>query len=139
MAKEGKTFLVIEDNANDAALIRRAFDSLDNCRAFVSRNLSEARAYILGSGFYENREQYPFPNAVICDYRLGGESGVEFLDWLQKKANLQALPVIILSGAASDKEMLAAKKAGAVDVRRKPGRLEDLQEMLKELALKLCA
>jgi DNA-binding response OmpR family regulator len=137
-SKHGKAFLVIEDSADDAALIRRAFDTIESCRAFVCRNNSEAEAYIQGAGMYQNRELYPFPNAVICDLRLGDESGMQFLSWLKSKSEFPNLPVIILSGAASAKDTVAAKNLGVVDVLRKPARFEDLQIMLTDLAAKLC-
>ena len=46
--------LVLEDDAGDAILIRRAFTG-QTCRAFICRNTSEARAYFLGSGMYSER------------------------------------------------------------------------------------
>jgi DNA-binding response OmpR family regulator len=137
--KRGKTFLVIEDSADDAVLIRRAFDAMESCHAFVCRNISEGKAYVQGAGMYQNRQQYPFPNAVICDLLLGEESGMQFLAWLRTKSESPKLPVIILSGAASAKEMAAAINLGADDVLRKPARFEDLQAMLMDLAAKLCS
>jgi two-component system chemotaxis response regulator CheY len=135
--KRQKNFLVIEDKAEDADLIRKAFGTLQTCHAFVCRNLSEGRAYVQGSGMYRNRELYPFPNAVICDNQLGGESGVEFVKWLKSTPEFQNLPVIVLS-SVSDTQFLTAKKLGAVDVFRKPDRFEELQRMLADLAAKLC-
>jgi CheY-like chemotaxis protein len=134
--KTGKTFLVIEDNADDATLIRRAFDTVESCNAFVCRNISEARAYIQGAGMYKDRGQFTFPNGVICDLRLGEESGTQFLTWL-KGTEFSKLPVFILSGA-TPKELAAARSFGAVAVLRKPGKFEELQSMLNDLAGKLC-
>ena len=136
--KQRKMFLVIEDNADDAALIRTAFDALDACSAFVCRNLSEAKAFLCGAGMYTDRATFPFPNAVICDLNLGGESGVEFVEWLTRSADLQNLPVIILTGSTSEEEISAAQTRGAVAVLKKPARIEDLRSMLSDLANKLC-
>src|SRR5258706_1396640 len=136
--EDGKTFLVIEDSAEDAALIRLAFATVKSCRAFVCRNLSEARAYVHGAGMYADRERYPFPNAVICDLRLGGESGVEFVAWLKSTPNFMSLPIIILSSSPTPKDLIAAKSLGAVDVLQKPARFEDLRAMLADMAGKLC-
>src|SRR5436305_11482190 len=69
------TFLVLEDDANDALLIRRAFTNAA-CRAFVCRNTSEARAYLVGAGMYGNRDRFPFPDIFMTDLRLGDESGI---------------------------------------------------------------
>jgi CheY-like chemotaxis protein len=136
--KRRKAFLVIEDSADDAVLIRRAFDSIEGCHAVICRNISEAKAYVQGAGMYQDRTEFPFPNAVICDLWLGGESGNEFLQWL-KRTNFRALPVYVLSGCNSPKDFLAAKKLGAVDILKKPADLGDLQRMLTDVASKLCA
>lgn len=138
MSQSDKTFLVIEDNAEDAALIRKAFESLDSCAAFVCRNLGEGKAYVNGSGMYADRLKHPFPRAVICDLNAGGESGVDFIEWL-KGTDFRNLPVIILTGSTSKKDIFAAERRGAMAVLKKPGGIEDLRSMLTDLASKLCA
>jgi CheY-like chemotaxis protein len=138
MAKQAKTFLVIEDTADDAMLIQRAFKSVGDCQAFICRNLSEARAYVQGSGMYQNRDNFPFPNAVISDLHLGFESGVEFVKWMKSNAPFASMPVIILTGTANAPDCEEARQAGAVDILKKPARYEDLKMMLHDLAAKLC-
>lgn len=135
----GKTFLVIEDSADDALLIRRAFAALEACQAIVCRNLSEAKAYMNGAGLYQDRTKYPFPNAIICDLHIGFESGVEFVVWIKAHEAFKDMPVIILTGTATTSEAVTAKQKGALDVLRKPSRFEDLRTMLNDLAAKLCA
>jgi DNA-binding response OmpR family regulator len=135
----GKTFLVIEDNPADAALIRQAFDALAACKAFVCRNLSEAKAYLHGSGMYSDRTKYPFPNAVICDLNLCGESGVEFAAWLKSSSNFEKMPIVILTGSSSEDDITAARRRGAISVLRKPARFEELRAMLADTASKLCS
>ncbi|HUS35530.1 MAG TPA: response regulator [Verrucomicrobiae bacterium] len=132
-----KNFLVIEDNGDDAFLIKRAFNSTSSCQAFVCRNLGEAKDYLNGSGMYGNREKFPFPNAVISDMRLGSESAVDFLKWI-KGEDYRAMPVFVLSGIASTGECAGAKELGAVEVLRKPAKFEDLRNMMQDLAEKLC-
>ncbi|HUS12067.1 MAG TPA: response regulator [Pyrinomonadaceae bacterium] len=139
MIEKPKLFLVIEDNADDAALVRAAFDLLESCSAFVCRNLSEAKAYLNGSGMYANRSTHPFPRAVICDLNVGGESGFEFVAWLKTTADFTELPVIILTGSTSEQDISAAQRRGAIAVLKKPARIEDLRSMLSDMASKLCA
>jgi two-component system response regulator len=134
-----KSFLVVEDNAEDADLIRLAFSSLESCNAFVCRNLSEARAYMQGSGMYADRVAHPFPNAVICDLNLSGESGVEFVGWLNTTADYKTLPVFVLTGSTSEADISAARKRGAVSVLKKPPGFDQLRLMLNDMAAKLCS
>jgi CheY-like chemotaxis protein len=132
-----KTFLVLEDDANDAILIRRAFTNAA-CRAFVCRNTSEARAYLQGAGMYADRERFPFPEVFVTDLRLGEESGVLFLSWLRSREELKDLPVIVLSGAATPADIAAVKRLGASRILQKPGDPEGLQTLLLNLASQLC-
>jgi CheY-like chemotaxis protein len=134
-----KNYLVIEDDLDDALLIKRAFKGLDSCSVFVCRNLGEAKAYLAGAGIYRNREQFPFPNAIICDMHLGFESAGDFLKWIKASPEFHSMPVTILTGTASTREAAMAKELGALEVLRKPNRLEDLRQMLADLAAKLCS
>jgi len=132
------TFLVLEDDANDALLIRRAFTNAA-CHAFVCRNTSEARAYLVGAGMYGDRARFPFPDIFMTDLRLGDESGLQFLEWIRNKAELRDLPVIVLSGSATAKDIAVAKNLGAERIWQKPGDPAVLQEMIKQVANEFCA
>src|SRR5438045_1260493 len=70
-----KTFLILEDDANDALLIRRAFTN-SACWAFVCRNTSEARAYLQGAGMYADRSRFPFPDMYVTNLRSGDETAI---------------------------------------------------------------
>jgi CheY-like chemotaxis protein len=132
------TFLVLEDDANDALLIRRAFTNAA-CQAFVCRNTSEARAYLVGAGMYADRTRFPPPEVFMTDLRLGDESGLQFLEWLRSKEEFRDLPVLVLSGSVSPKEMAAAKALGVARVWHKPGDAAKLQTMVKEVAEAYCS
>jgi CheY-like chemotaxis protein len=132
------TFLVLEDDANDALLIRRAFTNAA-CHAFVCRNTSEARAYLVGAGMYGDRSRFPFPDIFMTDLRLGDESGLQFLEWLRSKDELHELPVIVLSGSPSPKDIAAAKSMGVLRVWHKPRDPAVLQSMIKQLADEFCS
>jgi CheY-like chemotaxis protein len=136
----GRTFLVIEDDANDAFLIRRAFteEAPPDMFVFVCRNTSEARAYLLGAGMYSDRHKFPFPEVIVSDVRIGEESGLLFLEWLRGIPNLRDIPVIMLTGSASQREMDIATNLGAVKVLRKPSDVNRLKQMLLKVIAELC-
>ena len=71
------------------------------------------------------------PDVILLDVRLPGMSGVEFL-------NLQAVrdsevPVVVVSGVATEMEARACLKLGALDFIRKPVTLERLGQVLAYL------
>jgi CheY-like chemotaxis protein len=133
-------FLIVENDANDAFLIKRALGRVANCgSSFVCRNASEAKAYLRGAGMYSDRKMYPTPNVIITDLRMEGESGIEFVEWIrQQEEPIKSKAVIILTGSASRLQMDAAEKVGAQRVYRKPTRLEDLEELLLNIAEEFC-
>lgn len=131
------TFLILEDDANDALLIRRAFTSAA-CRAFVCRNTSEARAYLVGAGMYENRHRYPFPDIFITDLRLGDESGMQFLQWIRSKEEFKGLPVIILTASTSPRDVAQAKRLGVSRFVQKPGNPAELELLVLKFSRQFC-
>jgi CheY-like chemotaxis protein len=132
-----KTFLVLEDDANDAILIRRAFTNAE-CRVFVCRNTSEARAYLLGAGMYGNRERFPFPEIFVTDLRLVGESGVQFFTWLRGREEFKALPVVVFSGTATPDDIEAVKRLGAARILQKPADPAAMERLLLKFSEEIC-
>lgn len=132
-----KTFLFLEDEADDAILIRRAFTN-SVCRAFVCRNTSEAKAYLLGAGMYSDRDRFPFPEIFVSDIQLGEESGVNFLDWLRGQPRLKHIPVIVLSGKATPQDIHSLKGLDVDRFLEKPADPFRLESLLLGLAAELC-
>jgi len=134
-------FLIVENDANDAFLIKRALLNTGHCgTSVVCRNPGEARAYLLGAGMYADRERYPLPDVIISDLKMGEESGVELVEWIrQQEPPLGQTTVIILTGSASPLQFDAAERVGAQRVYRKPNRLEDLEKLLASIASEFCA
>jgi DNA-binding response OmpR family regulator len=135
--QDRKTFLILEDDANDAILIRRAFMRA-GCNAFICRNTSEARAYLLGAGMYSERDKFPSPEIFVLDIRLGEESGVDFLAWLRSKNEFRDLTVIVLSGAATPEDVRAVKRLGVSNVLQKPSDPIAFQDLLAIVSRELC-
>ncbi|HUS35523.1 MAG TPA: response regulator [Verrucomicrobiae bacterium] len=136
-APQRTNVLVLEDDANDAILIRRAFTG-QTCRAFICRNTSEARAYFLGSGMYSDRNSYPFPELFVTDLRLGEESGIQFLAWVRAFDGAKDLPVIVLSGAVTPSDILAVQALGATRILIKPADPIAMQDLLIVTSRELC-
>ncbi|HUS35298.1 MAG TPA: hypothetical protein VM680_08110 [Verrucomicrobiae bacterium] len=132
-----RTILIIEENAHTANLVRAAFAKLESCDAFVCRNNSEAKAYLLGAGMYKDREKYPFPRAIVSDPGTNDNPGLDLLRWVKSESNCAHLPVYVLVSRSNLDEALA-KELGAAKVFKKPTATEELQDLLSDLAMKLC-
>ena len=105
----------------------------------MCRNPSEAKSYLRGAGMYADRKRFPFPHVLLTDLRMGAESGIELVAWIRaQEPPIKDLKVIILTGSASELQWDAAMKV-AQQVHRKPTRLEDLEQLMSNIATEFCS
>ena len=71
------------------------------------------------------------PHTILLDVRLPGMSGVEFLSLASVRES--EVPIIVVSGVATESEARACLKLGALDFIRKPVTLERLGQVLAYL------
>jgi PAS domain S-box-containing protein len=120
--------LILEDNANDAALMEGALRNggLD----FTAQKIQTR------DEFLKAIKDSP-PDAVLADYALPGFGGMEALTLLRQQH--ADMPVVMVSGAVGDEKVAELMKAGAADFVPKD-RLEKLapamKRALRELAEK---
>ena len=106
--------LCIDDNPDSIVITKRVLDRLTG---YVVESAGDAAA-----GLARIAEQ-PY-DAVICDYRLPGTSGVELLHQLQTAG--RSLPIIITTSAGSERVAVEAMKVGAYDYVVKDAAYEEL-------------
>jgi len=129
-------FLVIENDPDEVFLINRAFSKVKGpVTVGISRNLSEAKAYLKGAGMYADRSQYPLPDIILSDLHLAIETGFDFLDWIKREPALAEIPVLILTGSSMPGEIERALRMGAAQVILKPSENSSLSTMLDALAV----
>ena len=85
------------------------------------RNFDEARDYLEGRGTYANRRYYPLPDLIVTDFKMRGQTGVEFLRWLRAEKRYAEIPVVMFSGTASPQDKAAALENGALAFFAKSG------------------
>ena len=103
--------LVVEDDADTRETLR---DVLSN-EGFEVRLAGRAEEAVDAVTTFER------PSLVLLDSRLQGMSGVEFLDWMQTRRDLDDVPVVMVSG---DSSSVPHERAAAL--LRKPYDLETL-------------
>lgn len=122
--------LLIEDNADDAELTRRAL-----ARAHIGNELTvvttgEQALELLYRQALNDTEDYGF---ILLDLGLPGMDGREVLARIWNDRRLRHIPVIVLTGSASDEDMLRSYKSGAVAFLRKPVEVDRLIRAVSEL------
>lgn len=123
--------LSVEDDANDALLLKRAFikNGINN-PVHTSPDGADAIAYLQGHGRYQDRSAYPFPGVVISDIKMPRVNGLELLQWLRSHPECQVIPVLILSGSRLDEDIRAAYRLGVNAYLHKPSSFEELVETM---------
>ena len=113
--------LLVEDNQDDIALVRRALAKTKIVNPLqVVHSGEEALEYLVGTGRYTNREEYPLPELVLLDLKLPGLDGFQVLRWIRQQPGLTALRVVVLTSSNDLQDPTLAYEAGANSFLIKP-------------------
>jgi CheY-like chemotaxis protein len=128
------TVLLVEDNDDDVFLMQRALKQAKiNFPLQVVVNGQEALDYLNGAGKFSNRAQYPVPGLIFLDLKLPYIHGFEVLDWIRQHEPLKALPVIVLTSSAEDRDRQRAQALDAKAFLVKPPNPEMLLQAMRFL------
>jgi len=85
----------LEDNEDDSYLLRHALKSAGvSCRLEVISTSLAARSFLT--------EYSPkAPDLIVCDLGLAGTCGLDLLEWIRAQSHLEAVPIILVTGALS--------------------------------------
>ncbi|MCR9166342.1 MAG: response regulator [Nannocystaceae bacterium] len=123
--------LLVEDNPADVELTRRA---LVRQRRFeivgIVKDGVEALAFLKQEPPFEEVER---PDLVLLDLDLPRRNGFEVLRELKEIPELQATPVVVLSGTTRRDAPSLAFQTHAVSFIRKPNNLSDYRRVANQL------
>jgi len=126
------TILLVEDDDNDATLVRMAFqkNAILNPVQWAKDGL-EAVAYLNGDGAFANRQLYPFPEVLILDLKMPRMGGLELLAWIRDHPEYRVIPTIIMTSSRMDADIEKAYNLGANTYMVKPASFDELARMVK--------
>ena len=126
--------LIVEDDANDAYFIQRAFQHSGVIRVpHICKNGNDAIRYLEGKGEYADRRQFPFPNVLITDLKMPLGSGFELLEWIRDHPDLRVIPTVIVSSSSMPHDVKYAYCLGANAYLTKPSDPTEFREMFAVL------
>jgi CheY-like chemotaxis protein len=126
------TILLVEDEENDALLVKMAFKKNDIPNPVQwARDGLEAIAYLNGEGDFADRNRYPFPEVLILDLKMPRMGGLELLGWIRDHPEFRVIPTIIMSASKLDSDVEKAYSLGANTYMIKPSAFDDLAKMVK--------
>ena len=124
--------LLVEDNADDAILLRRALRKSGlRLRLEVVNHGDAAVDYLGNAGAYADRRRHPRPQLVLLDVKLPRRSGHEVLEWVRQQPALDAMPVIVLTSSGEEDDVRRAYALRASSYLRKPLTFDGLVALLR--------
>ena len=122
-----RPILLVEDDANDALIVRDTLAQLNLMnRVEVAPTAEAARNFV----------KRKMPALIISDIHLPGESGMDFLHWLREQPPpLGNVPVIIMSVSTEEVHHVRASSLRALLFMTKPIKEEVLLDQLRGLGL----
>ena len=122
-----RPILLIEDDANDALLVRETLAQLNLVNDVITATSAESARVSV---------KRAVPALIICDIHLGRESGIDFLNWLRDQpVPLGSVPVIMMSVSTDETHHMRASALRALLFMTKPINQDVLLDQLRGLGL----
>jgi len=113
--------LLVEDNASDIELARRALRKSRVLNEVVCvEDGAEAIDYLFGTGAYQGRDPDDPPALTLLDINLPKLSGLDVLRRIRADPRTRRMPVVILTSSAEDRDVAAGYDLGVNSYIRKP-------------------
>ena len=135
MRIERRAILLVEDNARDEELTRRAMrkNRIQN-EVVVARDGQEALDYLFAEGAHAGRDG-KLPELVLLDLKLPKIGGLEVLRRLRADERTRLQPIVILTSSAEEADRLAGYGHGANSYVRKPVDFVTFMEAVRQIGL----
>lgn len=136
MGSNEKVILLVEDNADDEALTKRALkkNNILN-QVVVARDGVEALDYLFGTGAYAGRDLSVMPTIILLDLKLPKVDGLEVLKRLRADPRTRLLPVVVLTSSKEEQDLAQSYTIGVNSYIRKPVDFDQFMEAVKQLGL----
>ena len=126
--------LLVEDNDAHTKLILRAFkeDRLANPVNCV-RDGEEALDFLYQRGNYDDPDKSPRPDMILLDLKLPKIDGLEVLKTVKEDANLQSIPVVVLTSSTDERDVHQAYRHYVNSYISKPVDFDKFRQVVQEL------
>jgi two-component system response regulator len=132
----GKIVLLVEDNADDAALTLRAFKRSHLLNPItVVRDGVEALDFLFARGPHSHRASAPLPTVVLLDLNLPKLDGLGVLRAIRADERTRVLPVVVLTSSREEQDLVSSYSLGANSYVRKPVDFAEFLEAAKVLGI----
>jgi CheY-like chemotaxis protein len=133
-----KTFLLVEDDPNDALLVELELkNEAPEIHIHWVNDGHEAIDYLEGKPPYTNRKICPLPDVILLDLRMPRVGGFDFLEWLHSHGpkSFKLIPVVVMSSSSLPQDVNRAYELGANSYFVKPFHFGAFRERIRMLGL----
>jgi CheY-like chemotaxis protein len=124
--------LLVEDDPNDAEIIQMALRQTGVLNPVtITRNATDAVAYLQGSTPYTDRRKYPPIGILLLDLKLPGMDGFAFLEWLKNQPQFNDMLIVVVSGLDDLASIRRAYALGADSFLAKPSSALDVENLIQ--------
>jgi CheY-like chemotaxis protein len=132
--KRTESILLIEDDLNDAELLRRALRTANLHTPLTVVEDGEAAVRWLAARIDVPPAQRPdWPKIILLDIKMPRMSGWEVLEWLRRRPAGCRLPVIVLTSSQEEQDVARAYDLGVSSYLVKPVSFDDLKDMVRAI------
>lgn len=132
---EKRPVLLVEDNADDIELTKRAFKKSNIANELIIvTDGAEALEFINCTGKFA-RQPCDSPGLVLLDLKLPKVDGMEVLRAIRSNQKTRLLPVIIMTSSKEEQDLINGYALGANSYIRKPIDFEQFSQAVQQLGL----
>jgi two-component system, response regulator len=136
MSGKEKVILLVEDNADDEALTKRALKKNNIFNGLVvAHDGVEALEYLFGTGAHAGRDVSVMPTLILLDLKLPKVDGLEVLRRLRSDDRTRSVPVVVLTSSKEEQDLAQSYRIGVNSYIRKPVDFEQFMEAVRQLGL----
>ena len=136
MIRHEKIILLVEDNADDVELTKRAFDKSNIANeVIVARDGVEALDYLFARGKWTGRGPETDPVLTLLDLKLPKVNGQEVLRQMRDDPRTRLLPVVVLTSSVEEQDVIRSYNLRANSYIHKPVDFLKFIEAVRQLGL----
>jgi len=135
MVENAVDILLVEDSAGDAELAMAGLKarSLGNKVVHLVDG-DAALEFVFAASVAANGLAANTPRLIVLDLNLSGTDGLEILRQLKKEERTRQIPVVVMTGSATEKEMEECYRLGVNSYVTKPGDAKQYAKLVGEIA-----
>jgi two-component system, response regulator len=134
MNSQRAEILLVEDNPNDVKLTMNAFKTANLANSVhVARDGVEALEFLFGAASNSDQKLPERPKLILLDLKLPRLDGHEVLKRIKGDPRTSAIPVVILTSSAEERDVMRTYEVGANSYIVKPVDFEQFTEAVRDI------